>query len=187
MARPQGVSTVAGELAVLERRFATSGFRCERGEDGDTHILIVLEPSDPQWPAFLGIRAVPVQIQLAATYPHTAPLLSVAGGPVPEAIADYIDAQLLAHVAGHRANCADPSLVFVLREYLRWLDRMLEPLFLQAMRAEKDRRDAALLTFIPAKQHQQGPRKIEEPNTADVIYPKSKGARSTAADKQQQK
>jgi len=119
------------------------------------HLTIV--PSDPDWPQFLGVCDVPVQLQLPAGYPLAAlpPSLTVVqqstplSPAIPEPIAAHID-RCAADQARqlHGKARGRPSL----RPLLRWLDRNLEALFVEAAHSERRRREAqaAGFEFVPA-------------------------------------
>jgi hypothetical protein len=51
----------------------------------------VFAPSDPEWPAYLGIRTMALRLLFPSTYPHAHLSLHVADFSVPQPIQQFID------------------------------------------------------------------------------------------------
>ena len=96
-----------------------------------TTVLITFVPSDPDWPAFLGIVQVTLKVALPKSYPAAPPCLTVTDSVIPDEIAQYMNASLVEFMTRWYAS---RSLSSPVRAAINWVDANLEHLFVEAAR-----------------------------------------------------
>ena len=119
------------ELAYIVRQFGSSAVIDKAATSSSSPgytVAIDFVPSDPEWPAFLGMTAVGIQLSLPLSYPTTTPLsFHITDTRMPPLIGKLIEAAAAEHIRlGFRAGQPFAKSLF------KWFDVNVEQLFIAA-------------------------------------------------------